>query len=570
MPKLLIKTGEKKGFVFRLTDQEVLIGRAPTNTIVLSDSRVSRSHASIVPQAEQYVIKDLGSVNGTHVNNKIIEEDTVLKAGDELKLGSTRISFLPLRSPEVLDEDASSVSQISIIPKEKESKELTVEHKVSAEDSSAVSHEIKKEDTAALHKAYLHLITLYRVSHELGSIVNLQEALNKILRMVLDIMKADRGFIMLVDDETKELVPQVSLVKEKEGTEEIAVSKTIINQIMQTGKSILTSDAMQDDRFKGAESIVFHGIRSSMCVPLKFKDEILGIMGVDSKGQEVSFSKEDLELLTAICGQAAITIANAKLFEDLKEANVELKMQQKQLIEAEKLSAIGKLASGVAHEINNPLTSILGYSELSSEQLSKGQLDEKQKKECIEFLKIVRDEAHHCKRIAQSLLQFSRRQKDEMAPVDVNKSIEAALIIAKFHIKKVPIEIKLDLKDGLPEILGDANQLQQVFLNLIVNARDAMEKGGKINISTCKTKEDFIEIKFSDTGCGIPDDRMEEIFKPLYTSKEEGKGTGLGLSISQDIIERHKGTIKVESTLGKGTTFIIQLPVRKGVINESK
>jgi len=172
------------------------------------------------------------------------------------------------------------------------------------------------------------------------------------------------------------------------------------------------------------------------------------------------------------------------------------------------------------------------------------------------------DEAQHCKRIAQSLLQFSRRQKDEMSPVDINKTISASLLIAKFHIKRVPIEIVQKLTDDLPQVMGDANQLQQVFLNLIINARDAMEKGGKITITTQK-EDDKIEVRFADSGCGIPEDKLEEIFKPLYTSKEEGKGTGLGLSISQDIIERHKGTLKVESQINKGTIFVIQIPVVK-------
>jgi len=566
MPKLLIRTGEKKGFVYRLTDNAIYIGRNPTNTIALVDRRVSRAHASIAPYEGNYVIEDLGSVNGTYVNDKIVERKD-LEIGDEIKLGSTVLAFLSLQSPENIDGEDGSASKVNIISPEETPKGLTVELTVSSKDSKVVDADFKKEDSTTLHKAYLRLMTLYRISHELGSIVDLQKVLNEILRLVLDITKADRGFIMLVDEETGDLVPQIVRQKGDECNEgDVAISKTIINQIMETGESILVSDAMTDDRFKEAESIVFYGIRSTMCVPLKFNSKILGIMSVDSRGKEVSFLREDLELLTVICDQAAVAIKNAELFGNLKKANEELKAQQNQLIEAEKLSAIGQLSSGVAHEINNPLTSILGYTELSQLHLGKDAMCEKEKKECLEFLKIVQDEAHHCKRIAQSLLQFSRRQKDEMTSIDVNKAIEAALVIAKFHIKSVSIEIEVKLKADIPPIMGDANQLQQVFLNLIINARDSMEKGGKITITSLNIKDKFVEIKFADKGCGIPKDKLEEIFKALYTSKEEGKGTGLGLSISQDIIEKHKGTIEVESTLGKGTTFTIKLPSKDNVM----
>ena len=150
-----------------------------------------------------------------------------------------------------------------------------------------------------------------------------------------------------------------------------------------------------------------------------------------------------------------------------------------------------------------------------------------------------------------------------MVPVDVNKAIESALVISKFHIKRAQVELKQELGAQLPSIMGDINQLQQVFLNFVINARDAIEKQGTIMITSSLAEEKWIEVKISDTGCGIPEDKIDKIFKPLFTTKEEGKGTGLGLSISQDIIEKHQGTIDVESTVGQGTTFIVRLPTVK-------
>ncbi len=560
MPKLLIKTGEKKGSVHRLTDKSVSIGRDPSNTVSLPDRRVSRMHACIALQDKKYVIEDLGSVNGVYVNNALVSKQ-VLKNGDEIKLGATFMSFLPLDAPEEVKSE-TDVLQVKMLSGREEPQGMTVEMTVSPEKVSSVEVMRPDLDVDSMRKAYERLMILYQVSHDLGTVAPLPELLDRTLKMVLDIMRADRGFIMLIDQETGDFA--LPVVRRKPGLEkeEIAISRTIVDQVRTTGEAVLTSDALQDKRFKEAESIIFHGIRSTMCVPIKSQGRVFGIIHVDSRGQEVSFSKQDLELLTAISHQAAAAIENARLFEELKQANQDLKNQQDQLIEAEKLSAMGRLAGGVAHEINNPMTSILGYSDLTAKLLDREPLKPEQLKEAAEYVRIVQEEAQQCRRIAQTLLQFGRKKKAEMIPVRINEVIENALAVAHFHIKKALIEIKKDLATDLPQLSADAGQLQQVFLNLIINARDAMEKGGSITISSQREGDDWVELRFSDTGSGIPEDKLNEIFKPLFTTKEEGKGTGLGLSISQEIIDRHQGTLDVESTVGRGTTFIIRLPIQ--------
>ncbi|MBL7170473.1 MAG: GAF domain-containing protein [Candidatus Omnitrophica bacterium] len=563
MPKLLIKTGKKKGSVYQLHNQEVSIGRGPSNMIALPDRRVSREHARIVPHDKEYIIEDRGSINRTLVNNSPITKQ-ILKLGDEIKLGGTILAFLSLGPPEEV-EVKKGAHQVKVVSGETTSKGLTVEMVVKSEEVGPLEAEVVKPDVKTLQKAYQRLMVLYRISYGLGSLLEMPKLLDGIMELVLEIMEADRGFIMLVDEETGELIPQVTRKRKGlEEVEEITVSSTITNRVVETGESILTSDAMRDERFKEAQSVVLHGIRSAMCVPIKAKEKILGIMYVDTKAKVVGFAKDDLELLTAICRQAGVVVENAKLFYDLKKANQELKEQQDQLIESEKLAALGQLAGGVAHEINNPLTSIISYAELSSERLAAGMTSPEELKKSSEFLKIVRDNGYHCQKIAKDLLQFARRKKAEMVPADVNKVIESTLVMARYHMKKVWIKMVMNLNPDLPQITGNSDQLQQVFLNMIINARDAMGKGGTLTITTSKIEDKWVEVKFTDTGCGIPLDLLEEIFKPLYTTKGEGKGTGLGLSISQEIIERHKGTIDVESTVGKGTAFIIRLPLIAG------
>ena len=558
MPKLLIKTGDKKGTVHQLTDKAVSIGRDASNNIVLPDRRISRMHACITPMGKDYVIEDLKSVNGVYVNNGLVTKQ-VLKSGDEIKMGATFISFLPLDAPEDIKGE-TDVLQVKMLADHEVPDGMTVEMTVIPDKVAPVEEKLAAADPGTMQKAYERLMTLYRISHDLGAVLDLPELLDRILAIVLEIMKGDRGFIMLIDKETGEFA--LPVVRRKKGMEkdEIAISKTILEQVRRTGEAVLTSDALQDSRFKEADSIIFHGIRSTMCVPIKSKDQICGVMHVDTKAREISFSKQDLELLTAISQQAAAAIENTRLFDDLKRANQELKNQQDRLIEAEKLSAMGRLAGGVAHEINNPMTSILGYSDLAAKLLEKETLAPQQVKECAEYLKVIQEESQQCKRIAQTLLQFGRQKKAEMAPVRIHAVIEAALAVARFHLKKAPIEIKKELAEDLPAVTADSGQLQQVFLNLIVNARDAMEKGGTLTITTRRVDDKWIEARFQDTGCGIPAEQLNEIFKPLFTTKEEGKGTGLGLSVSQEIIDRHHGTMDVESVVGKGTAFIIRLP----------
>lgn len=559
MPKLLFKSGEKKGFIFRLSDEEVTIGRDAGSTIVLSDREISRFHAKITLEGNQYIIEDAGSVNGVFINNHLVTKQA-LKLDDEIQLGPTVISYL---SMDDADENRQAKASMPVkgIPEKKAIKSNLLKVKVMPQHLHLMEKEFVDADLQTLQKGYKRLMTLYRVSHELGRVIDLTKLLDNILELVIEIIKADRGFILLIDKETQEL--ELKAIRSREGQEEddISISKTLINQVRETGEAILTTDAMADQRFKEAESIILHDIRSTMCVPIRAKDEMVGIMHVDTKGKILSFNKDDLELLTAICNQAGVAIENAKLFESLKRAYDELKDQQSQLIEAERLSALGQLAGGIAHEINNPMTSILGFTELIYNELSKENVTPDKVKDCLKFAKMVIGEAHRCQTITQTLLQFSRRKREEMTHASINDVVEAALTIARFHFKKGPIEIRKEFAENLPSIIGDKSLLHQVFLNLFINAKDAMEEGGTITIKTEKRDDDWIQIRFSDTGCGIPEENLANIFKPLFTTKEEGKGTGLGLSVSRDIIDRHQGTMDVESAAGKGTTFIIRLPV---------
>jgi len=246
-----------------------------------------------------------------------------------------------------------------------------------------------------------------------------------------------------------------------------------------------------------------------------------------------------------------------QMAKSLKEHNDQLQSMHQRLVKTEKLTALGQMAAGVAHEINNPLGGILLYSSLVLEDIPADS------PERDNIQKIIY-QANRCKEIVQSLLEFSRTPTGEMAPLNINEVINTSLKLVKDQAMFHGIEIESSFAENLPEVMGDRSRMEEVFLNLFINASDAMAGKGKMTIKTMLNKDDCVIISISDTGKGIVKEHLPHIFEPFYTTKEPGKGIGLGLSIVYGIIQKHKGTIDAESEPGRGTTFIISLPAHKG------
>jgi two-component system NtrC family sensor kinase len=232
-----------------------------------------------------------------------------------------------------------------------------------------------------------------------------------------------------------------------------------------------------------------------------------------------------------------------------------LKTTQEQLVQSEKLSAIGKFVAGVAHELNNPLAAVVGFSEV----LKQGTADEKSRRCAETILKA----ALRCKRIVQSLLSFARREQPERKLVSLNTVIKTVLEIVGYSLSTSNVEVVTQLEPTLPLVLVDAGQIQQVLINIINNANEAIEAGGqpgRIQITT-ETRAPNIRITIQDNGPGIPREHLRRIFDPFFTTKEVGKGTGLGLSLCYGYIKEQGGTITPYSQVGKGATFVIELPI---------
>jgi two-component system NtrC family sensor kinase len=260
------------------------------------------------------------------------------------------------------------------------------------------------------------------------------------------------------------------------------------------------------------------------------------------------------------CGELAVVFN--QMTENLQQSRTELeqavqtlKGTQAQLIQSEKLSAVGEFVAGVAHELNNPLAAVMGFSEI----LKDADVDVKYRR----YLEMIFKSAQRCQKIVRSLLSFARRHQPERTPVSVNTLVETVLEIVSYQLRTNNIEVITQFDPALPVVLVDDHQIQQVLLNVINNARQAMEEhrpDGCIKIIT-EASDENVRIVIHDNGPGIPEENLRRIFDPFFTTKEVGKGTGLGLSLCYGIIKEHGGTITPLNRHGEGATFIIELPV---------
>jgi len=260
------------------------------------------------------------------------------------------------------------------------------------------------------------------------------------------------------------------------------------------------------------------------------------------------------------CGDLAIVFNRMvenlnKSRSDLEETLTTLKSTQAQLIQSAKLSGIGEFVAGVAHELNNPLTVVMGYSELLQLRDHEGRTGDQ--------IELIHKNAQRCHKIVQSLLTFARRHQPERKSTNLNTLVEASADFLQYQMRTSNVDVRLDLNQNLPAALVDPHQVQQVLVNLLNNARQAIEAhqpSGWIRVST-SFGGDWVRVIVQDSGPGIPPGNLEKIFDPFFTTKEIGKGTGLGLSLCYGIIKEHDGNISVQSRPGLGATFIIELPM---------
>jgi two-component system, NtrC family, sensor kinase len=510
---------------FPLSSRTYTIGRARQNDICLPEPSVSKFHARLVHEEGRFVIEDQGSLHGIYVNAAKVPR-AVLSSGDVVQLGNLTLKY----------------------------------SRASTEGSTAAAAEFPWVEQQQL------LLSLVQT---LNSSLVLSQVLEQVLDAVLRITRADRGFLLLAeesaDDASYESVAGLRLrVARRRGepfplTESQGISRSVVRRALESGQIVATGNAMADPTLRLAQSVILMDLRTIVCIPLcspradSERAAALGALYVDNQETSAPFSPESLKTAEALARHAALAIENARLFEREQRTIRELRDAQKQLLQSEKLATIGRMAAGLAHELNTPLTYIMGNLELlHAHPLSTAQED---------MLGSIAKGADRIKSLTRSLLAFSRVSPEDMVPVDPNDVIERSLELCHYQVLKSGVHLEKSLTADLPPVKVVSNQLEMALINLVVNAVQAMEgsPGGRLQV-TSALRDGRVEITVADTGPGIPESVQPTIFEPFFTTKPEGQGTGLGLSTVLMVVERHQGTIDYTTQSGVGTTFRISLP----------
>jgi signal transduction histidine kinase len=424
--------------------------------------------------------------------------------------------------------------------------------------------EIEKE-TENLKK----ISALNAIAATVSQSLNLEEILNSTLEKVLEVMRIETGAIALVDRETKRLAFTVHRGFPEELLHEansLRLEQGLTEQAARSGAPILIQDISEEVDLSEIElEMEKEGFRSLACIPLKSKEKVLGVMDIVSHDVR-QFAPQDVELLTSIGNQIGVAIDNARLFHDLNGAYEDLATAKAHLFQSAKLSAVGEFAAGIAHEIRNPLTTIIGDAQLLMADMKPDQPE-------YASLKAIERSGQRASKVIRNLLAFSRQEEYELAATDINGTIDSALSLIAYQIERSHITITKDLAKDLPPVPASTHHLEEAWINLLINARDAIPAGQRGEIRVTSRLDGLgkaVQVLISDNGIGIPEENLDRVLEPFFTTKDISEGTGLGLYITYKIIDRHNGTIELDSEVGKGTTVTVILPVENPVYAEKQ
>ena len=382
---------------------------------------------------------------------------------------------------------------------------------------------------------------------------DLDEILNLTLRQVISLFGAETGSVYLAAEPDGTYRRRAGWGPRSEARvrmAEVIFPEGLGDLVMRSRAEVVTQDFLPHLPAAVVEFVCADRLPFWIWVVLWSKDKPIGIMGIASK-EDRHYSSNDENLLVAISRQLATTVEKVQLYEETCRAYEDLRRTQEQLLQSEKMSAVGQLISGVAHELNNPLTAILGYAQM----LEGAGLDHRS----ADYVRKLFKQAQRTHRVVQNLLSFARQRKPQKQEVDLRQVLEESLTLREYDLKVNNVSLEREIPEDVPSVVADPHQLEQVFLNIINNALDAMVEGsgsGVLKVRVFK-KDAFVCVEFDDSGPGIKD--PNRIFDPFYTTKSVGKGTGLGLSICYGIVKEHGGEIVARNREEGGATIEVRL-----------
>ncbi len=553
VPSLYVIQGNGQGSHFDLaqlisssTEQVIGIGREKGNDIAVEDYEASRRHAELRKHNDTFFLTDLDSSNGTFLNNGRVSE-AELKSGDRIQIGRTLFLFsqgesghLPSANVEIVGtesgDDGSRI--IAAVP-----------------DTLGPSLPPLPQDDTQNHwlvQAQNNLDVMYRTALAVSHTLDIDDLLDRILHLVFDWVEADRGCIMLREEETGQLITKARRDREAGTKSSMTISRTILDYVLERHEGVLTSNAQGDDRFRSGQSVMRTGVHEAICVPMQGRYGQIGVLYVDTLtplGEAMAaggqrFSDEHLRLMVAIGHQAALAVEDTTYYSAM--------------VQSERLAAVGQTIATLSHHIKNILQGIHGGSYLVEMGLDKNDLGVTDK-----GWGIVRRNQHKISSLVMDMLSFSKDRKPEPSPSDIPALLADIVETVKQRAEDGGTSLRSQVPDNFPMLLCDTEALSRAVLNVVTNAIDAVEEqpDGTVDITTeIDEKCEVVRIRVTDNGPGIPAETLPDIFN-LFVSTKGAKGTGLGLTVSQKILREHGGDISVESTATQGTCFTLSFPL---------
>ncbi len=552
MPSLFVIQGRDQGKRFELDPSGSSIGRDTSSDIQLNDSEVSRKHASLYKAAEGTEIVDLDSSNGTYVNGERVTR-VLLSSGDRLQIGRTLMIFTGSPSPTALAQQVDIVRQGVV--------DSQIVRSIPQDTGLFDDGPMRQgANDTWLASAISNLQVMFRTSLAVSHTLDIDQLLNKIMDLIFEWVEVDRGVVLLSDRETNEL--QVKVRRDRKSGEAVddeadrmAISQTILDYVLEQQEGVLTSDAREDQRFDQAGSIITMGVREAICVPMQGRYGNVGIIYIDTftspgrvleTNQANQFNEDHLKLMMAIGHQAALAVEDTSYYSAM--------------VQAERLAAIGQTIAGLSHHVKNILQGIRGGSYLIEEGLKDDDADV-----TTRGWRIVEKNQEKISALVMDMLTFSKDRQPEMVPSDLNEIVADVLELMQIRAVEAEVQLVDERSANIPMLVFDGDGLHRAILNVVTNAIDACAsvENRVVRVSTSYDKQaKRLSVVVSDTGPGIPDDEIEQVFG-LFESNKGSRGTGLGLPVSQKILREHDGDIKVVSEVGMGSIFTLFWPAEK-------
>lgn len=555
---LHIIQGPDRGKRFALPDGEPqLIGRS-SEALPFTDRGVSRRHAELTPERShsgggggsggasggiRWYIRDLESANGTFVNGDRITTRVELNPGDQIRCGSTLMAF-------ALAPDEQASSPIRVMDPDLLEASVIRRLDPGAPSRSGVSDDPLGESMVLAQpdpvKAALeHLRLIYDLTALTASAIERDELLNRVMDLIFTEFKPNRGFILLQDRPDSRPDPVVVRYQKRPKTVDeghIPVSRTIVQHVLRQGEGILSTNAMNDKRFRSGDSVQAYGIRSAICVPIRTAERIFGVIHIDCSVANFTYTESQLRLMNAIGLHTGLALLGAEA--------VSTRMQ------TERLAAMGQTVAWLSHSIKNILQGLRGGADALELAINRGDLSLAR-----EGWPILARNLDRIYALTLNMLAYSKERHLEMELTPLGRIVQEAAELVAPQCEKKRVTLMFDLADDMPPVPADPGALHQALMNLLTNAVEAApEKTGVVTVKTRYIEQERqAEIVVIDNGPGIAPDQHERIFEPFVSTKGQ-RGTGLGLAVTRKIVQEHTGRIRVESDVNRGASFIITLP----------